>query len=74
MVKRRRVVMDKREGKSCTCTHERKRERERETWGKNEKRNKHLVLIISENSVLVFKQCVTEVKIMYKSHVILIFV
>ena len=29
MVKRRRVVMDKREGKSCTCTHERKRERER---------------------------------------------
>ena len=36
---------------------ERERERVRETWEKNEKRNKHLVLIMSENGVLVFKQC-----------------
>jgi len=50
MVKRRRAAMGKREGKSCTCTHE----RERVTWKKNEKRNKHLILIISEKGVLVF--------------------
>ena len=69
MVKRRRVAMEKREGKSCTCTHERERERERErARKKNEKRNKHLVLIISENGVLAFKQCVTEVKITCKSY------
>ena len=47
---------------------ERERERERERdLEKNEKRNKHLVLTISENGVLDFKQFVTEVKIMCKS-------
>ena len=55
--------MEKREGKSCTYTRERERDLE-----KNEKRNKHLVLTISENGVLDFKQFVTEVKIMYKSY------
>ena len=45
---------------------ERERERERDLE-KNERRNKHLVLTISENGVLDFKQFVTEIKIMCKS-------
>ena len=57
----------KRERGRAVPVRTRERERERDLEKKNEKRNKHLVLIISENGVLAFKQCVTEVKIMCKS-------